>query len=108
MEGSPLLDPQGTYLMRPREFGRLSDLSEALASFEREGSQAAPNPSVGFIDFLGRVVIPARFYMAYDFSEGVASASVEFEKCGYIDKTGNFVILPIFEFPSYYACGAFS
>lgn len=105
------IDRNGKYLMRPRRLQRLGDLSEGLAVFEPEGAKYDTDgfvKNVGFMDVTGRVVITPHFFAAYDFSEGVAAASVEFNKCGYIDKQGNFVIEPVFEFPSYQACGRFS
>jgi hypothetical protein len=105
------IDNNGKYLMRPRRFQRLGDLREGLAVFEPEGGKYDTDgfvKNVGFIDVTGRVVIAPHFFAAYDFSEGVAAASVKFDTCGYIDKQGNFVIEPAFEFPSYQACGPFS
>jgi len=106
------IDTNGEYLMRPRRLQRLGDLSEGLAVFEPEGAKYDNADgfvkNVGFIDVTGRVVIAPHLFAAYDFSEGVAAASVEFGTCGYIDKQANFVIEPIFEFPSYQSCGPFS
>jgi hypothetical protein len=106
------IDSNGKYLMRPRQFDRLGYLSEGLALFEPKGGAKYDTDgfvkNVGFIDVAGRVVIAPHLFAAYDFSEGVAAASVEFNMCGYIDKQGNFVIKPAFEFPSYQACGPFS
>jgi WG repeat protein len=108
------IDTNGKYLMQPRRFKRLGYLSEGLALFEPEGNPATSdiNPGfvngVGFLDVHGRVVISPHLYAAYDFSEGVAAASVQFGKCGYIDKRGQFVIPPTFEFPDYQNCGPFS
>jgi hypothetical protein len=99
------LNPQGQYLMKPRHFSRLGQLSEGLASFELDDTRPS---DVGFIDAHGRVVIPNKFTMAYDFSEGLSAAAVELFKCGYIDKSGKFAISPTFEFTGYQACGTFS
>ncbi len=105
------IDSSGKYLMQPRQFDRLGDLSEGLAIFEPKGARYDTDgfvKDVGFIDVTGRVVITPHLFAAYDFSEGVAAASVRFNTCGYIDRQGNFVIKPAFEFPSYQACGLFS
>jgi hypothetical protein len=97
----------GKYLMQPRRFERLEYLSEGLAAFEPEVMHRTAGfiNKVGFLDTTGHVVITPRFIGANDFSEGVAAASVEFDSCGYIDRQGNFVIEPAFEFSS---CGSFS
>lgn len=53
----------------------------------------------GFIDKTGALVIPARFFVAEDFAEGMAAVRVEESrdsKYGYIDRTGGFVITPRF------------
>jgi hypothetical protein len=109
---SAFIDTNGKYLMQPRRLQRLGDLSEGLAVFEPEGARYDNVDgfvkNIGFIDVTGRVVIAPHFFAAYDFSEGVAAASVEFGRCGYIDKAGDFVIEPKFEFPSYQDCGPFS
>jgi hypothetical protein len=105
------IDSNGKYLMRPRRFQRLGDLREGLAVFEPEGGKYDADgfvKNVGFIDVTGHIVIAPHLFAAYDFSEGVAAASVEFGKCGYIDKQGNFVIEPKFDFPSHQNCGHFS
>lgn len=49
----------------------------------------------GYIDKTGRLIIPFKFDMADDFSEGLAAVEIK-EKTGYIDKTGKFVIPPRF------------
>ena len=103
------IDSNGKYLMHPRPFHRLGDLSEGLAVFEAEGGKYDTDgfvKNVGFIDVTGQVVIAPHFVAAYN-SEGVAAASVEFFKCGYIDKQGHFVIEPVFE-SGYQLCGLFS
>src|SRR5579871_6428138 len=105
------IDSNGKYLMRPRRLQRLGDLREGLAVFEPEGARYDNVDgfvkNVGFIDVTGRVVIAPHLFAADDFSEGVAAASVDFGRCGYIDKQGNFVIEPAFE-SSYQFCGHFS
>jgi len=104
------IDSHGKYLMHPRPFHRLGDLSEGLAVFEAEGGKYDTDgfvKNVGFIDVTGQVAIAPHFVAADDFSEGVAAASAEFFKCGYIDKQGHFVIEPVFE-SGYQMCGPFS
>jgi len=55
----------------------------------------------GFVDKTGAVVIPANFFVAQDFSEGMAAVRVEEtadSKYGYIDRTGRFTITPRFNY----------
>jgi len=46
----------------------------------------------GYADSQGRPAIPLQFAWAGDFSEGLAPAREDRVKCGYIDRTGAFVI----------------
>jgi hypothetical protein len=53
----------------------------------------------GFIDKTGSLVIPATFFIAQDFSDGLAAVRVEetaTSKFGYIDVSGKFAIAPRF------------
>lgn len=54
------------------------------------------NQKFGFIDSTGKVIIPAVFNYADDFSEGLAAARAD-GAYGYIDERGQFVIRPAFE-----------
>jgi hypothetical protein len=49
----------------------------------------------GYIDRSGRLVMPAKFDMCLDFSEGLAAVQVGNE-WGYIDKKGGYVVRPSF------------
>jgi hypothetical protein len=51
----------------------------------------------GFIDQTGKVVIPLKFRIAQDFTEGLAAASIDGKHFGYIDTTGAWVIEPTFQ-----------
>lgn len=51
----------------------------------------------GYINVKGEVVIQPQFEFTLPFSEGLAPACIEREKCGYIDETGKFVVNPQFE-----------
>jgi hypothetical protein len=51
----------------------------------------------GYIDLNGKIVIPAQFDGADNFSEGLASVKIG-DKYGYIDSTGKVVIPPRFNF----------
>lgn len=53
----------------------------------------------GYFDKTGRIVIPARFTQAHDFSEGLAAVTEEDTRepsWGFIDTSGNYVIAPKF------------
>jgi hypothetical protein len=51
----------------------------------------------GFIDQTGKVVIPLKFRIAHDFTEGLAAASIDGKHFGYIDTSGSWVIKPTFQ-----------
>lgn len=63
------------------------------------------NNKVGFIDTSGKVVIPAKFANAYEFSEGLAAARVN-GTFGFINTKGNFVIKPKYDFVQGFRNGA--
>ncbi len=53
----------------------------------------------GYIDKTGKIVIPPQFFVAQDFSEGLATVRVEEtadSKFGYIDRSGHMAIAPRF------------
>ncbi len=69
----------------------VSTFSEGMArvSAEKHGKY-------GYINTEGELVIPMIYKIAYDFSEGLA-AVWEGSRAGYIDKTGDYVIEPQFD-----------
>ena len=95
---TPPLDPGPSY----------HSFAEGLATIETKGKS-------GYIDKTGKLVIPAEFIDADDFSEGLAAVQMPVEltwcpldkdgsrygsskRFGYIDKTGKVVIPPQFEY----------
>jgi WG containing repeat len=64
--------------------------SKHLFLFIRDGK-------FGYINEQGKIVIPAQFSRAADFSEGLAGVELD-GKYGMIDHTGKIVIKPIYEF----------
>jgi len=100
----------------PLDYGpSYHSFSEGLATIDTNGKS-------GYIDKSGRLVIPAQFVDAEDFSEGLAAAQVMGEMCwcpaeasgsrrgspksfGYIDKTGKMIIAPQFEYASPFSEG---
>lgn len=72
---------------------RVSSFSEGLAAFRPEGVQA----TWGYIAEDGTVAIPPRFDgPVYPFSEGLARV-VDEGRLGFIDRTGAFVVEPVYE-----------
>jgi hypothetical protein len=68
-------------------------------SFDSPPNCAAQDMRFGFIDKKGELLIPARFEVAQDFSEGVAAVSLDFSrtrKFGYINRSGDWEIEPRF------------
>ena len=59
--------------------------------------QNGKNTEVGYIGTDGSPLFEKHFAVANNFSEGLALASVDGEKYGYIDKTGEFVIEPMYD-----------
>ncbi|NLW02187.1 MAG: WG repeat-containing protein [Clostridiaceae bacterium] len=61
------------------------DFHDGLAVFEKD-------LNFGYVDTNGDIVIEPEYYMAYDFSEGLAVVADENDKHGFIDTNGNLVI----------------
>jgi hypothetical protein len=57
---------------------------------------------VGFVDYTGKLVVPARYEFANRFSEGLSAVKMN-GKWGFINKKGDFQIAPTFD-----ALGSFS
>lgn len=61
--------------------------AQDLKRFEGE------NGKYGFVDKTGKVIVPATYDIAFDFSEGLGQVKLN-DKCGFIDRTGK-IIIPI-------------
>ena len=77
------------------DYGDYPNFKEGLARIEvetqeKDVSGLGHKKKIGFIDTTGKVVIPPQFDSAYDFSEGLAVVSVNYQY-GFIDKTGRIV-----------------
>jgi hypothetical protein len=107
------IDQSGRIVITPN-FGRLFDDSDGEESAFHDGlamveveDNAIP-PRKGFIDKSGKLVIAARFTYVYPFSEGFAAAT-ESETgdtgWGYIDRSGNWAIPPLFDAASSFQFG---
>lgn len=81
-----IIDETGRLVIPPKgPYTRYGNFREGLAKYSDRGW--------GFIDREGRIVIPAKFYEAGDFSEGLAFVrSSEKLKFGYINREGALVI----------------
>jgi serine/threonine protein kinase len=106
------IDRGGEIVISP-SYGRVGDFQGRLAmvdssSFFRgivDGAIATSKGRAGksgFIDMSGKEIIPLKFDSADDFSEGLASVTVD-DRCGFIDRSCSLVIPA-----KYSSCGRFS
>ncbi len=58
----------------------------------------------GYIDSTGRMIIPAKFYAAQPFSEGLAAVR-ENSYYGYINSNGGYEIAPQYDYAESFSCG---
>lgn len=96
---SGFIDKKGNFAINPK-FAYSEDFKEGFAIIA-EDNKANETTSAyfnkkAFIDSKGNLVTPF-FENAEDFSEGVAAVKIE-NRWGFIDKTGNIVIAPQFDF----------
>jgi hypothetical protein len=85
-----LYDRDGRLLSKAFFDGAI-DLSENLISACRKGK-------CGYLDASAKSwVVPARYKTAQGFSRGLAAASLDGKKWGFIDATGKFVVEPLFD-----------
>lgn len=83
------IDKTGKRITEPI-FKDVYDFSDGMA-------RVSTGDKYGYIDRTGKLVIPEKFQLfSGDFSEGLAPACIEKNKCGYIDKTGKFNTEPVF------------
>ena len=85
---SPNFKKTNLYILETEYYG-ISSFSDGLVGVRK-------NDKWGFIDTLGRLIIPYQFDLINPFMEGVAAVSIN-EKMGFIDKKGNWVIKPKFD-----------
>lgn len=84
----------GKLTLTPK-YQRIGNFCDGLASFRE-----SENGKVGFLNSEGRVVIPARFEYAFDFSEGLAAVGyipgngIAKSILGFIDRAGRLIIAP--------------
>ena len=86
------MDPTGKELFRTQRFGRFHDgLSQ----------ERAENGLIGFKDMTGKLVIPAQFDYAGEFSDGMCWVTMpDSPEIGYIDTTGKLVVPCLYAWPS--------
>lgn len=86
------IDPEGKRRIRARGWFRGSEFGEGLAPVI---ISPRSQPSSGYIDRDGKIVIPASFDEAYAFEEGLAQVKLD-KKFGYVDTSGHYVVHPQF------------
>ena len=75
------------------ECDQVSSFSEGLAAIYKKKKRGEVN-QVGAVNKKGEIVIPYQFINEIVFSDGLAFAMTpNYEKVGYIDKTGKLVLL---------------
>ena len=102
-----LYDYQGNVLFEASGFGDPVEGMMKFDEYSRDKRTGYGQTKYGFINTAGEVVIPAKYYLAKDFSDGLAvveewSSASNKAFCGYIDKTGT-VVIPI----EYSSCTSF-
>jgi len=75
------------------KYRQVNSFSEGFVSFQPLGEE---NVKCGYLDKKGKEVIPARFQICKEFSEGLAGVMLN-GKWGFIDRTGEVVISPQFD-----------
>lgn len=96
------INAQGRIVIAPT-FDRVMPFQEGLAGVEKDGKW-------GYVDRTGKVVIPLQWSSAESFSDGVAAVvdhyhiygkpdgdDITLAACGFIDKTGRYLIEPSIE-----------
>lgn len=87
-KGNTVIAPQ----FEPAIFGELSYVFEqGLCRVKKDGK-------IGMIDATGEMVIPNVYSYLDDFVEGLARFSVDGQAWGYMDRNGNYVFEPIFDY----------
>ncbi len=89
------IDASGRVVVKPQ-------FEEAYPSSEGLAAVGLGKEKSGFLDMTGKIVIPLKYNWVSSFSDGLAAVSVKVAdgeyQCGYIDRTGKFVIKPRKEF----------
>lgn len=89
--GYPMaVDKEGNILFAAKEAHSVSIYSEGLAAFEKKEKDHTSR--FGYLNRKGEVVIPARFFEASFFCNGLAAVANKDGKYGYINKKGELVI----------------
>ena len=93
--GYTLVDRKGKQLY-PSSDGLVQDYSEGMAVFSKMGADGYFVD--GYLGASGKVVIPAKFYSAHSFHDGLALAAdpAHKELWGYLAKSGKWAISPRF------------
>jgi WG containing repeat len=92
-KGCGYIDKNGDQILRLPAPGGKQDCASAWGDFTDGLSRWLFGRKYGFIDRIGKTVIPPQFDLTYGFSEGLAAVQIG-EKWGYIETTGRMVIAP--------------
>lgn len=85
-----MIDKTGKIIITPK-YEQIGDFKDGLAYY-------LDNGLIGFLDKNGNEIIPPQFKrLGSDFSEGLASISLDGKTFGYIDKSGKYAIKPMFK-----------
>lgn len=91
IRGFPMaIDKKGNKLFDVKEAHSVSMYSDGLAAFEKKEKDHTSR--FGYLDTKGKVAIPAQFFQAGFFCNGLAAVANEDYKYGYINKKGELVI----------------
>lgn len=88
-----VIDKTGKVVI-PCQYDWLGVASEGLIPYEAKNDKGEPR--IGYIDQTSKIVIPARFKDARQFGNGLAPATENGKDWGFIDKSGNFKLPPIY------------
>lgn len=83
-------------LLMKKENGSLPPNSVQLISFRKARHAYKKNGKWGYINKNGAIIIQPQFSLCYNFSEGLAPASLKNNLWGLIDSTGKFLLQPIY------------
>lgn len=90
------IDRTGKFVIEPGKFVFTNDFSEGLAGVQPVDCHDVKKCN-GYIDTKGKIVISPQFQTVGRFKEGTAAVRVADDKWGLIDKTGKFIMPPIYD-----------
>lgn len=91
------INKAGDIIHGPFNFDYVFNFSNGLARVISRSEKNDVNTKTGYINTKGELQIPTQYKHAEDFSEGLASVSIDGIHEGYIDTKGNIVIPTVYE-----------